>query len=505
MKKPPQTKPSPKAPLTKKNAPHAKATSNNAPDNKDDVKTKHREKIAEEHGSILIIEGEKPKLNPIAFAVLFAETHKVAHRTRDKQFFQFHDKEGIWAPVSSNSLIKQMAATLKELADEFKASELLVKRKSGQMKDLLNLVGACREFGEPSPIYRAFLPVANGVLDVSTDAPVLLPDSPDYWFTEKIPFVYNQKAKCERFLNELIRPALPDPDDVLLLQRDLGRQLFAGNDAQTITILQGEGGSGKSVLISIIEAIISLSKIGYLRSHQLTGRFETHGFIGKSTLVGKDVLPDYLNNQGAAVIKSLTGADRVQTEQKYGGKHDMRGSFYVIITTNSRLTIKLHGDLKAWRRRLVVYAFSRETPDKIIPNFDQVLLKEEGDAIFSWLLQGYLAHRAELGEHGTLKLTETQQKRVDDWLEESDALRVFAKASIQKGMGTITVEELWAAFTEFARERKWKLPRQQNFHEEFKGVMFALFGVDKSTHIKRMGIDARGYDEVLFINQNKVL
>lgn len=333
MKKPPQTKPSPKAPLTKKNAPHTNPTSNNAPDNQDDDKAKHREKIAEEHGSILINEGEKPKLNPVAFAALFAETRKVAFRTRDKQFFQFHDKEGIWAPVSSNSLIKQMAATLKELADEFKAPELLVKRKTGQLKDLLHLVGACRGFSEPPPPVGAFLPIANGVLNLSADAPVLLPNSPDYWFTEKIPFVYNQEAQCERFLNELIRPALPDPDDVLLLQRDLGRQLFAGNEAQTIAILEGEGGSGKSVLISIIEAIISLSKVGYLRSNQLTGRFETHGFIGKSTLVGKDVLPDYLNNQGAAVIKSLTGADRVQTEQKYGGKHDMRGSFYVTSST----------------------------------------------------------------------------------------------------------------------------------------------------------------------------
>lgn len=501
MKKTPHTKPESKASLTKKVAPHTNTNSQKEPDDLDDPQTKLRNKIVDEFGPILIIDGEKSVLNQLAFAAWFAAKYQVAFRAMDGSLVQYSEEEGIWRKVTKNYLIKQMAAMLKELAEEAKVPELLAKRKNGLLKDLLNLVGACAVFGEPAIPVGSLLPVKNGVLDLSGTEAVLRPYTPKDWFTARIPFVYNPGAKCERFLNELIRPALPDPDDVLLLQRDLGRQLFAGNDAQTIAILQGEGGSGKSVLVSIIEAIIGLSKVGYLRSHQLTGRFETHSLIGKSTLVGKDVLPDYLNNQGAAVIKSLTGADRVQTEQKYGGKHDMRGNFYVIVTTNSRLKIKLNDDLSAWSRRLVVYEFSRKAPDKIIPNFDRVLLNEEGEGILAWLVQGFLAHRKELEEHGTLKLTEAQRKRVDDCLEESDALRVFAKASIEKGMESITVEEIWKSFKKFVQERKWMLPRQQKFHEEFPAVMFKLFGVERSNHIKRDGVEVRGYMGVKFINE----
>ncbi len=448
---------------------------------------------------LITVDGDKIKLNQPAIAAKFARDMNVRHSENDSQFHKFDSAEGIWNKITRKVAMWLVTVFLKTLADTMKVPELLLKRTPALMNGILQFVEGYAPMGAPPS--AKLVPAANGVVDLSGAEPVLREYRMEDFFTYKLSVSYVPGAKCERFLNELIRPALPDPDDVLLLQRDLGRQLFAGNDAQTIIILQGEGGSGKSVLISIVEAIIGLGKIGYLRSHQLTGRFETHGFIGKSTLVGKDVLPDYLNNQGAAVIKSLTGADRVQTEQKYGGKYDMRGSFYVIITTNGRLTIKLHGDMKAWRRRLVVYEFSRQTPDKIIPNFDQLLLKEEGDGVFSWLVQGCLAHRAELKETGTLKLTAAQQKRVDDWLEESDALRVFAKASIQKGGGTITSQEAFEAFTAFAGERNWRMFGEQKFHENFKAVMSELFSVAKSSHITRMGVDARGYKGVHFIEE----
>lgn len=467
----------------------------------DDPQQKLRKIIEDEFGPILINDGEKSVLNQLAFAAWFASKHQVAFRAMDGCLVQYSDHEGVWRKATKHALIKQMAGMLKELADEVKAPELLAKRKNGLLKDLLHLVCACRAFGEPPAPMGKYLPVENGVLDLSGEETALRSYNPEDWFTEKIPFCYNPSAKCERFLTELIRPALSNEDDVNQLQRDLGRQLFAGNDAQTISILHGEGGSGKSVLLSILEFMLGLSRVGHLRSDHLNGRFETHGFHGKSTLVGKDVRPDYLNNQGAAVIKSLTGADRIQTEQKYGGKHDLRGAFFIIITANSRLMIKLQGDQSAWRRRLVVYEFSRQAPEKRIPNFDQVLLQEEGEGILAWLIEGYLAHRKELREHGTLKLTPEQQQRVDDWLMESDALRAFAKENIKAGVGTITVEEVWTSFCEFARRHQWTIPRKQNFHQDFPAVMFEIFGVERDNHIRRNGVEVRGYRSVQFIKE----
>jgi phage/plasmid-associated DNA primase len=149
----------------------------------------------------------------------------------------------------------------------------------------------------------------------------------------------------------------------------------------------------------------------------------------------------------------------------------------------------------------VVYEFSRQAPEKRISNFDQVLLKEEGEGILAWLTLGFLAHRNELREHGTLKLTEAQQKRVDDWLMESDALRAFAKENIKAGVGTITVEEVWTSFCDFVRRHQWTIPRKQTFHQDFPAVMFELFSVERDNHIRRMGVEVRGYRGVQFIKE----
>lgn len=132
---------------------------------------------------------------------------------------------------------------------------------------------------------------------------------------------------------------------------------------------------------------------------------------------------------------------------------------------------------------------------------DEVKTPELLEGILAWLIEGYLAHRIELREHGTLKLTPAQQQRVDDWLMESDALRAFATENIKAGVGTITVEEVWTSFSKFAYERHWKVPRKQNFHQDFPAVMFELLGVERDNHIRRMGVEVRGYRGVQFIKE----
>lgn len=450
-------------------------------------------------GALVLRNENLPLLNVSAIADYAVTKLKIAFRASDGRSYQWDPASGLWVYIPRRKLLQLLSRLIKEVVDEAKESALMAKVTPALLKGVLQMMEGIAELGEPASSYSALVPLHNGVLELLGEVPVLRPYKSTDYFIAKSPYTYDPEAKCERFLKELIEPALGSEENVSLMQRNLGRMLVPGNLAQVVSILMGWGGSGKSVLIAMLEQIIGFIQFAYLRSSQLTGRFETHGFLGKSILVGKDVSPDYLSNQGAAVIKSLTGADRIQVEKKYGGKHDLRGCFYVIITTNSRLLVKLQGDLSAWRRRLVVHEFSRKAPEKRIPNFDQVLLEEEGSGVLSWLVQGFLAHREELREHGTLRMTPEQQQRVDDWLMESDALRTFATASIKAGVGTITVEEVWDSFCAFARKRQWRLPRKQRFHEDFPEVMFELFGVERDTHIRRLGAEVRGYRGVQFI------
>ena len=476
-----------------------------APDDLDDSEQKldstpspHTDPIEAEFGPLIIHDGDKVSLNQPAIAAKFATDMNVRYSEEDGHHYTFNDKEGSWCKSTRKAAMWSVGAFIKSLADQKKTPELLQKRTPALLNGILQLVEGYAPMGTPPPPSAKLLAVANGVLDLSGDAPVVRPYRKEDWFTSKLPFSYVPAAKCERFLDELVRPSLTDPDDVTLLQRDFGRLIIPGNEAQTLSVIVGEGGSGKSVLFSIAERMIGPDKVGYLRSDKLNSRFETHGFQGKSTIVGKDVKPNYLDNDGAAMIKSLTGADRIESEQKYGGKFALRGNFYVIITANSRLPIKLQGDANAWRRRLVCYNFTRDTPAKRIPNFDEELIRTEGEGILAWLVDGYMAHQKELAEHGTLKLTEAQQRRVDDWIMESEGERAFARMRISKGPSTLAVEEIWQEYTQFARDRGWRIPSKQKFFTKLPDVMLELFGVERDNHIMRNGAAVRGFKGVTF-------
>lgn len=458
----------------------------------------------EQFGHLITVDGEKVKLNQPAIAAKFARDMNVRYSENDSQFHSFDTDEGFWKKISRKVAMWMVTVFLKSLAETMDVPELLLKRTPALMNGILQFVEGHALLGASPPPSAKLVPVANGVLDLSGAEPFLREYRMEDFFTFKLSVPYVPGSKCERFLNELIRPALPDPDDVDLLKRDLGRQLVAGNDAQTISLIVGEGGSGKSVLVSIMESLLGPEKFGYLRSDKLTSRFETHGFHEKSTLVGKDVKPDYLDNDGASMIKSLTGADRIETEKKYGGKFALRGGFYVMITANSRLPIKLQDDARAWRRRLVCYHFSRETPAHIIAKFDEDLIREEGVGILSWLVDGFMAHQEELHERGTLKLTEAQQKRVDDWLMESEGAKAYARSHIVKGPGTITVQEIWKAYADYSRARDWHIPSQQKFFTKLPEVMLELFRVEKDNHIMRNGKGVHGFKGVKFVREEAV-
>lgn len=450
--------------------------------------------VAEQEPLILDADG-KAAFDELAVATAFAREMKVAYYPENRQFYRFNSEEGLWELLDRHQAMVLIVSYLKALATKCDVAGLKRKAKPATGRSILELVKGHAML--PSPRSTELLPVANGVLDLAGERPELRSYQAEDGFTGKIPVNFVPSATCPRFLNELVQPALSDADDVALLQRDFGRQLVPGNHAQTISLITGEGGTGKSVLVSIFERLIGSHQVAQLRSDKLNGRFETHGFIGKSVLVGKDVDQDYLLHSGASTIKALTGGDLLHAEQKYGGKVAHRGNYYVTITSNHRLLIEPKGDQTAWRRRLICYEFKRERPAMRIAGFDKVLVAEEGSGILNWLITGFLSHRQELAECGGFRLTSQQMHRVDALLMESDAVRSYLSAEVVIAKRNVTVSELWEGFVAFALDRGWRLPPPQTFQTELAILMREMHGIERSNHVLRNKKTVRGFNGVM--------
>jgi putative DNA primase/helicase len=168
--------------------------------------------------------------------------------------------------------------------------------------------------------------LANGVFSFEKEGE-LLPFSPAFVSRNRSPIVFDENAKCERFLNELIYPAVR-LDDAVLIQKYAGLSLLGVNLIQRMLVLDGESARGKTQLANVIQAVVGRKNVTQLRTKWLGERFETYRFLKKTLLVGVDAEPDFLSTKGASVLKGLVGGDWFDAEQKLGtGSFPMQGTF----------------------------------------------------------------------------------------------------------------------------------------------------------------------------------
>ncbi len=346
----------------------------------------------------------------------------------EDRFYTYLPAEGVYGEQRPTALLSRLSSLLLEVAracPRCDTQSLRFRfRDSGSLTGILNHARGL--LAEPHDFFARdlteFIPCANGMLRLSDK--IILPFSPTYRRRNKLAVPYDRTAKCPLFLDTLTRPAL-DADELDLLQRWCGLALIGDNLAQRILILSGTAGGGKGTFIRVLQGIIGAANVGGLRTQLLGERFELGRFLGKTLLYGADVPENFLNHRGASMLKSLTGADPVTLEFKNSNEApSIICRFNIVVTCNSRLTVRLEGDTDAWWRRLAIIEYRNPAPQKKIANLSEIILRDEAAGVLNWMLAGLDKIRA---DDWQLHLTAGQQKIVDDLRLESDSHGVFVQ------------------------------------------------------------------------------
>ena len=345
-----------------------------------------------------------------------------------------------------------------------------------------------------------FIPCANGMLRLRDRE--LLPFSPSYRRRNKLAVPYDPSAKCPLFLETLMRHAL-DPDALDLLQRWCGLALIGENVAQVIMILTGTAGGGKGTFLRVLTGITGQENLASLRTHLLGERFEIGRFNGKTLLYGADVPEDFLNHRNASVLKSLTGGDPMTLEFKNSNESPPAvGDYNVIVTSNSRLTMRLEGDADAWRRRLRIIPYNNPKPKHVIADLDKRIIETEGSGVLNYMLDGLDKNRADGWQ---LHQTTNQQAIVDNLLLESDGHAVFARECLVRDDNkSLTQPDCFAAYVEFATRRNWNALTKNRFGALIGDVVVRQFGITQAHDIPdAAGKRQRGWRGVALVGASE--
>lgn len=335
-----------------------------------------------------------------------------------------------------------------------------------------------------------FIPCANGMLRLEDKN--LLPFSPTFRRRNKLAVPFDPSAKCPLFLDTLMRPALHD-DDLDLLQRACGVFLIGENLAQKIFILTGTAGGGKGTFIRVLMGVIGEMNLASLRTQFLGERFELSRFLGKTLLYGADVPQNFLNQRGASVLKSLTGADPIALEFKNSNESPLIiCKFNVIVTCNSRLTVHLEGDHDAWRRRLVIIEYRKPKPTHVIADLDKRILSTEASGVLNFFLEGLDKLRS---EGWRVPLSDRQQSIVDNLLLESEAHVVFATECLMvDAEKELTITDCYAGYLNFCSERGWTVIPRHKFGSLIEDEVIRRYKLTPRNDIPdATGKDQRGW------------
>jgi P4 family phage/plasmid primase-like protien len=441
-------------------------------------------------------------INEAYWAGLHATENEILYEPDERAFYAYHAASGLFEVESADVVRHKISGRMLEASRQANVFDLQKKRTANTLNNVIaHLRGTVEQRGAFAE-RRKVIHLANGVIVFNGADAELRPFSSEFRSRHRSPIAFDENATCERFLNELVLPAVA-PEDVELLQKFAGMFLLGYNRAQRLLILDGEAGRGKTQFANVMQGLVGMANVTQLRTKHLAERFELFRYLKKTLLVGVDVEADFLSTKGAAVLKGLVGGDWFDAEQKGGtGCFQLQGTFNVLITSNARLRVRLQGDVGAWRRRLSIVRYEAPPPAKRIPDFGGYLVRTEGSGILNWALLGAQKVLSEIpDEGGDFVMSRTQRETVDSLLAESDSLRHFLQDRlIVNSYGDVTTAELVEAYAAYCPERKWQPLPITEVQNKLEGLMLELFGVTKRHDIKRNDKNQRGYSGVKFVD-----
>lgn len=465
------------------------------------------EEVAKQlHGeSYYVNERGTISVNEPYWSGLFAAENIVLHEPVEREFYRYDGASGLYLETTGDKIKNEVSTRMLKASEKWRVPDLARCRRDTTLNAIINhLRGEVEQRDAFSKREIQFVHLSNGIIVFRDGDADFAEFSPLFRSRNQSPIAFDADARCDRFLNELLLPAV-HADDAVLIQKFAGLFLLGDNIIQRFLILDGTPGGGKSQLAIVLQSLVGILNCTQLRTEHLGERFEVFRFLKKTLLVGSDVPADFLNTKGASVLKSLVGGDILDGERKgHSGSFPIEGRFNVMVTSNSRLRVRLEGDVGAWRRRTTIVRYENPPPKKRIPDFGKLLVRDEGSGILNWCLVGLRELLADVAEIGDVRLTKRQSDVVESLMVESDSLRYFLKDQVEGAVGDqLTVNEIVEAYAGYCPSKGWNPLPITVIQRQLEGLMLELFHTVKSNSCGDSGKE-RGFRNVRLAGRDLV-
>jgi len=270
---------------------------------------------------------------------------KVTRDDNKPEFYIYH--KGIYIPEGRTYIEEYCRAVLSNAYNTNLLNEVISKIQADYkvgFDDFLNTN------------YEYELPVQNGILCLKTLS--LKQFTPDKYFFNKLPIVYDPDAKCpkiNKFLTEIT------VNNTNLLYEIFGFSLVKKMFLETTFMFVGDGSNGKSQLLELFKRFIGVNNTCSVTLQQMksedSGLRELHN---KMLNLAGDVDSTALKNTG--IFKELSGGDLIQAKRKFKRDITFQNFAKMIFACND--LPRVYDNSKGFWRRWILINFPYEFIDQ---------------------------------------------------------------------------------------------------------------------------------------------
>lgn len=241
--------------------------------------------------------------------------------------------------------------------------------------------------------YDHLLLCENGIYNVK-DNKFTKGFNSDYFITSRIPWPYNNNARCPEiigFIKEVIVPkerwenlSKLDINKILFVQELFGYCLYRKYPFHYMFILLGKGDNGKGILLRLFTKFVGRENVSGVAPQNLDKRFQSANLYGKQINMFGDLPAGKLRDTGT--IKTLIGEDLLTAEFKGQDPFNFTSYAKIIVSTNEPFAIA-YGEPEAFFRKIIpLYFPNRFAPDEKL--FERITTKEQMSGLLNWAIIG---------------------------------------------------------------------------------------------------------------------
>ena len=289
----------------------------------------------------------------------------------------------------------------------------------------------------------------------------LLPHDPKYKAVNQIPHDFNpdsyyEGGKTEEYLHFICE----EPDSREMLLQFIGYSLTKDIGQQKFLVLNGEGGTGKSTIIRLIEAIAGSRNVSNISLTDLQQRFASFGLMGK--LLNSCAELEISALEDTSIIKKILGEDTLRAEQKGRDAISFKSYAKLIFSTNELPLVKSE-KTNGFYRRLLVLTMNK-VPEKKNPNLYQELEQE-----IDYLLQVSVQAVERMYQQGIITSSKASDKAVLQLRADSDTVEAFLQEiCFDDEKSRIERTELYKKYDDFCEETDRQSLTKNNFYKSLR-------------------------------------